>query len=367
MPTTDESAIYFMSLAGISDLTAAFSMPGNPGLGPYHPLNTFRSPFIPDRRKISWYFKTVVKIVGIKTGNRVDFVVNRESMGAAPDLILDADFVIKPVGSIVSMIRASVECETVSILQNFTPESAEVERAVSPFTTNDAPESFCGFEPFKISLPWFFTMDYNRHFPAVRLEKNSLIFSIELSGESDVELWLTVAYITPGEKKAVEESARAAAPLPAIVSSSMFVSDVLFGTAANTGDSNLSKCLAVTADSSIYALAWKCSDLTIEKNARYTLSITSMSGSKNLIEDVPDAFFKPSSGGWRIWRVAHGSDIWPPPSIGVLSTRVAIPGAGTFIFKATVDADTEKNPFKFCVIRHKPVTFDKDGAITLIY
>ena len=60
--TTNDSNEFFTSLAAYSDTIGAFLEGGNPNYGPHHPINTFRSPFVPDRKKISWYFKTVVTL-----------------------------------------------------------------------------------------------------------------------------------------------------------------------------------------------------------------------------------------------------------------------------------------------------------------
>jgi len=77
-----------------------FTSPANPGLGAFHPLNVFRTPFSNDRRKVSWNYKTsfstkptLSKLSDATTSMR--FEIKRQlKNGKFPDLLVGSSFLI---------------------------------------------------------------------------------------------------------------------------------------------------------------------------------------------------------------------------------------------------------------------------------
>lgn len=198
---TSSSQQYFEKITNTSEYAKFFTMPSNPMLGKNHPLNTFRTPFAPDRRKVSWYFKTV-KCCQNKTPNlefRIGLTLNKELDFDAlltsrlvfskppPTItqqhqqnkkkIVELDktkYVNFENGLIQNYINSTLIHEPAilsksrpAVIEEFTPQTAKIQNSVGQWRTDFNFD--CG------DIPWFYSLNCNRFFPMFNLKDGSCL------------------------------------------------------------------------------------------------------------------------------------------------------------------------------------------------
>ena len=370
-------AAYFSKLHKSSETANAFFGKGDPTLSTSHPVNTFKSPFAQERTKSSWYFKSAIKVPAVRVDdNRLEFKITGPNN---PDALLESKLIIRGVKGKEVLTKsvdvdASLDWNTTTIQRFDSSESSEIERSLRPGKTNEPDRETV------ITHPWCYTASYNRYFPLWRLDKNGKsavshsyrFFSNEkrkfccmfrekleenfevsvTSGTGEIccnaytffELWVTVAWMNDGEKESVlreaemAESAVSKKILSPIVTSSLCVSQIsppsktetmFYESPVNPGHHRICQQASLNVPGCfIYAFVWKGGH-----GREYSIS----SGEQSIFDTVPDEFFgKPSDDGTRIWKVSTDSEtqIWPPPGVGLASSKYFSPGGSTFTFKS---------------------------------
>jgi hypothetical protein len=213
-PSTGSDSDYFTSLAASSETVSVFSLPSNPRLGRGHPLNTFRTPFAPDRRKSSWYFHTNENIEPtVSSSSSLDFHISRtfgETSGdlRTPDALLHTSLVIvrpkkeagsrktitleedvltfdQPLSTVIHQAKivwsppVGEKTASAQEIQCFpSPETVHLERIAQYEPTGEATAHFSASATALktrnvVSYPWFYTSVYNRFFPLHLLKNGS--------------------------------------------------------------------------------------------------------------------------------------------------------------------------------------------------
>lgn len=385
-----EAAAFFAQLAHDSGTLATFHQPGKLELGPYHPENTFRTPFALDRTKTSWYFRSPFKVEGAAaTTDMADritltYVLNSDSIQNA-SAILDTKLYISDSHIQERFISARVELVhadgRVQLLQSI-PSRDHLDLARRILGSHQTPPSSTDV----LSIPWFYTLSENRFFSGAWLAKSGAalrhVFVIahqedavprEATDFARAEFWVTAAWASSDEETRNEAFQTADLFVPDLTRIAQSWGDDLTRRIAQSradgGDGTDNVCAALGPESLVdhgfaFAFAWRLHLAGPRATEpRVTLMCGSPSGAKYLLKDYPQAFLGASeSSDWRVWHTAAALDSpWPPPGVGV-DSRVA-PCPGTEHFTLYVNGvNKSRARLEFAVARMRILSLAANGS-----
>lgn len=285
-----------------------------PEFGAFHPLNTFRSPFAPSRKKAAWYLKSMVKMdllsvtkdeasfsFSLKNAPRFHVLVSSHLCTAEKQLPQLTELKIDFVPS---------EGDTIPI-QQLNTSSIKFDEVLVNWTEN--------------ALPCFYAMDANSPFSISKLGSGALLHTLKFENEcpKDIEMWALVAALDDVHALALR-NIHETSPLPPLVSSSVIVPHYLrYEMSAEEQTTSITLPFGCVA----YAFAWTADTDTANISISFSLRIKDEHRTLKIIDKVPEVLF-PAFAGNRYWSMSANTDIWPPPGIpGMAEINVTVDNA----------------------------------------
>lgn len=372
--TASDSAGFFSEMARRSTMaTRAFYRPGRPELGPYHPDNTFLSPFTVDRTKVSWYFRTPIEV------KPETAVHNRETNSTIISYVATGE-TLQWASALLDVQLAAPDRRVLAARVDLVSPSGD-SVALQTFQTEDCIDlAYSLADPARAATtpPWFYTLKTNSFFPVswLRTHGYSLKHVFEVSGGQAApipECWATVAWVGREEESSSES----------FTAPRLFVPEI--AKVAQGGRSEKTGAMEAAIgpegaanEGAAFAFAWSFDASTDAydperrrypcpgERAKVSIWCDTPTGKKYVLKDYPNLLCPrvPHNRKWYVWKTAVDDAIWPPPTIGLDSRTSSCPGAGHFILSAS-DVKSDASKVQFAAARVRILKLEPDGTYYL--